>query len=126
MHKLVAPLRVPQSKSKDFLLNLNAYRNAHYMVLNKTKMEFKDVMREQIEKLPAMNKVRLTYVLFVSSNRRCDLTNMISVIDKYFEDALVELGKLPDDNFNYVPELVFRFGNVDPSNPRVEIYIEEL
>lgn len=126
MHKLVAPLRVPQSKTKDFLLNLNAYRNAHHMVLNKTKVEFKDVMREQIEKLPVMNKVRLTYVLFVGSNRRCDLTNMISVIDKYFEDALVELGKLPDDNFNYVPELVFRFGNVDPSNPRVEIYIEEL
>jgi hypothetical protein len=47
-------------------------------------------------------------------------------VDKFFADALVELGKLPDDNYLHVPEINFRMGAIDSSNPRVEIFIKEI
>ena len=48
---LISPLSVPQTKTKNFILNLNVYRNAHFHVLNKAKINYKAIMLEQIIKL---------------------------------------------------------------------------
>ena len=126
MHKLIAPLRVKKTKAKLFSLNLNAYRNEHHMNLNKAKVTFKQEMEEQIRTLPKFNKVRLTYVMYPATKHLTDVGNVCSIVDKFFADALVELGKIPDDNYLYVPELAFRFGSIDREKPRVEIFIEEI
>jgi hypothetical protein len=126
MHKLIAPLRVHKTKNKLFSLNLNTYRNEHHMTLNKAKANFKEEMKEQILKLPTFSKVKLTYVLYPATKHLTDVGNVCTVVDKFFADALVELRKLPDDNYLYVPELDFRFGSIDRENPRVEIFIEEI
>jgi hypothetical protein len=33
------------------------------------------------------------------------------------------LGKLPDDNYNYIPLTIYRFGSIDPVNARVDVEI---
>ncbi len=126
MHQLIAPLRVNKSKNKLFTLNLNTYRNENRFALDTAKVNFKHLMEEQIRKLPKFSKVRLTYVFYPGTKHLSDVGNACSIVDKFFADALVELGKLPDDNYLYVPELVFRFGSIDRENPRVEIFIEEI
>lgn len=126
MHKLISPLRVLKSKDKLFTLNLNIYRNENRFTLDKAKVNYKELMREQIEALPVFSKLRITYVYYPANKHLCDIGNICSVVDKFFADALVELGKLPDDNYLYVPELVFRFGSIDKTNPRVEIFLEEI
>lgn len=126
MYKLIAPLRVHKSKNKLFSLNLNAYRNENRFALDNAKVNFKKVMEEQISELPEFTKVHITYVFYPGTKHLSDIGNTCSIVDKFFADALVELGKLPDDNYLYIPELVFRFGAVDQKNPRVEIFIKEI
>ena len=122
---VVTPLSVAVSKTKSFSLNLNQYRNTHYQILNKAKHSFKECLASQIEALPNFEKVALHYIIFPKTKRRFDLANIGSVVDKFFSDALVELGKLPDDNYQYVQSVSFSFGEVS-INPRVEVHIHEL
>lgn len=82
-------------------------------------------MQPQIEPLPIMQGATIRYVLFVGTKRLCDVANVCSVVDKFFLDALVESGKLPDDNYQYVPKVTYEFGGYDKGNPRIEIIIEE-
>lgn len=53
--ELALPLRVAQSKKKDFILNLNNYRNAHYLVLTKAKTRYADLV---VALLPEWNRMR--------------------------------------------------------------------
>ena len=123
---IIAPLRVPRTKTKMFTLNMNVYRNTHYHVLNKTKIEYKKAIQEQLDLVSPMQKVKLTFTLYPKTKRLCDISNILSIHDKYFCDALVEAEKLTDDNYQYLTEIVYKFGNIDKDNPRVEIQIEPL
>lgn len=119
------PLAVKPSK-KWFYINLNNYRNLHPFLLNKAKIMYKDVIQRQVDLLPVFSKVKLTYTYYPRDNRKSDLGNVCSVHDKFFADAFVEAGKLPDDNQEYIPEISFRMGCVDKDHPRVEVLIEEI
>lgn len=124
--KLNLPIRVPVSKKSYFLINLNVYRNAHYQILNKAKQTFKEMVMNEIKQLPFFNSISLTYVLYPQTHRKQDVANVCSVVDKFFCDALTEAGKLTDDNYDYLKNIHYCFGSVDPSNPRVEVYIQNI
>lgn len=123
---ITAPVTIPISKNKSLALNLNVYRNAHFQSLNKAKVNFKEALREQIEPIKPMTRCTVRYVLFVGSRRLTDVANVCTVVDKFFMDAMVEFGKLPDDNYEHLPKVIYEFGGYDKANPRVEIYIEEI
>lgn len=125
MYRLTSPLQVFVGKKK-VILNLNQYRNLHYKVLNKAKIVYKFYMEHQIKKLPQLTPpLRITYTVFKGDRRNCDVGNICSVHQKFFEDALVECGKLTDDNHIVIPEVVYRWGGIDKLNPCVQIMIEE-
>ena len=121
---LDSPLSVQTARQTEFILNINNYRNTHYHTLNKAKINYKAVMAEQILKLPKMEKVWLHYTLYPKTKRRTDISNVLSIHDKFFCDALVEFGIIPDDNYHYIDQVIYEFGSVDPENPRVEIELE--
>jgi len=123
---VISPLRVVQSAKKDFILNLNNYRNTHYRSLNTTKINYKRVMEDQINELPKYDQVEVHYTVFPKSKRRFDIGNVASVHKKYFEDALVEFGKIDDDDYTHIVFNSESFGGVDKENPRVEIKITEV
>ena len=83
-------------------------------------------MQSQINKGPKFNKVACIYTVYPKDKRSFDLGNVCCVHEKFFEDALVELGKLPDDNRNHRPFVVYRYGGIDANNPRVEIEVIDL
>lgn len=126
MHIISLPLSVPLSSKSKFILNLNQYRNKHYLGLNKAKIAFKEAIGDSVALLPAMRRVNLTYTVYPKTQQAFDVSNVCSVMDKFFCDALVEFGKLPDDNYHHLAEINYRFGAVDKMNPRVEVAIEEL
>jgi hypothetical protein len=126
MVTLISPLSVAVSSNKNWILNLNNYRNTHFQTLNKTKVAYKNLMCSQIQSLPQYSRAFITYTLYPKTKRKCDVSNICSVHDKYFCDALSELGKIPDDNYDYVPYVFYTFGEIDKDNPRVEIQIKEL
>lgn len=121
-----SPLSVPISKNKKFILNLNNYRNAHHQKLNKSKKAYKEAVLPQLLGCPPFNKVKIHYTLYPKTRRRTDIGNVIAIHKKYFEDVLVECGKLPDDDYTHVIGSSESFGHVDKDNGRVEIAIERI
>ena len=122
--KLVLPLAVDQTKKgKLFRMNLNVYRNTHFQTLNKVKKTFQDSLQADLQNLPQFVQVTLHYVLYPRSLQELDVSNVLSIVDKFTCDALVEAGKLQDDCFKFVTKVTYEMGNIAPTNPRAELFI---
>jgi len=128
--KLILPLRVilPRKKvaDKKFSLNLNIYRNSAPFTINDAKKAYVGAVRETVagQKLLCRPPLRFSYVVFPHTRRRMDLGNVLSVVQKFTEDALVELGLLTDDSYDIISKVEYGFGCVDRDNPRVELTID--
>ena len=127
-YTIVSPIHVIiQNKNQDkYALNFNRVRNLHGFVYNKLKERYSEIMLPKVSELPSFNKVHISYTLYTGSSHKSDLMNWVSVVDKFFQDVLVKAGKLPDDNFEYVPTINATFKGIDKANPRLEITITEL
>jgi len=108
-------------------LNLNKYRNLHYQTLNGTKKQFKEDIKDQVEALPNLSElfgtIRIDYVCYLPNAVKRDIGNIVGVVDKYFCDAVVELGKLVDDNWEHIKASSWVYGGIDRDRPRLEATI---
>lgn len=123
VYKIISPLRVLKNSKDLWTLNLNIYRNTHYHTLNNAKINYKKAVKSQIDKLPKMGMVCIHYKVFPKTAKKFDLGNVVSVHKKFIEDALVELKKIPDDDYLTIVRSTESFGSIDKHNPRVEILI---
>ena len=120
------PLEVYYSKKKKFILNLNNYRNAHYRVLSISKRLYSENLVPRLKDFDRFTEpVSLTYTYYARSNRRLDISNPCSIIDKFTCDALVKAEILEDDSFKQIKEVVYKFGGVEKDNPRCELVISK-
>jgi len=129
--KIILPLSVTiprQTKAdKVFNLNLNIYRNSHHFTLNAAKTLWKDVVATSISKsekdFTTGNLLSFRYTIYPSSNRKFDVANVCSIIDKFTCDALVEFGVIPDDSYKVISQVIYKIGKTDKENPRCELEI---
>lgn len=117
---VICPLSVPISKKKKFILNINNYRNAQFFILAKSKREYLKAVRDQILNLPGWERVAVSFIVYPGTARRMDISNVLSIHDKYLMDAVCTLGKLPDDNHHHYCRCSYQFGEIDRDNPRVQ------
>jgi hypothetical protein len=118
------PLAVPISTHKQFSLNLNQYRNAHHHVLNKAKTVFHDIAKLKLKAVPKkIGQIHLSYTIFPKTRAKLDISNVCSIVDKFFSDALTSCGIIEDDNHQVVLSVCYKYGQVDPHNPRCVIVI---
>lgn len=128
-HRLdfVSPLFVdiPRKTKKDrrIYLNLNVYRNLYYIVSNQAKQIYLDQIRGQMEGIKFESPIEISFTLFKKSARKTDRSNVLSIVEKFFCDALVKCGCLPDDNDDYIKATHYYSGGIDRKNPRVEICV---
>lgn len=123
MWTISLPLSVAVSKKKQFILNLNRYRNAHFQVLAKAKVEFERVVKPLLKNVPKLDKCYLEYVHYPGKGVLPDTNNVCSIVDKFFADTLVNCGILKDDSPNYREDTRFRYGGRDVQRPRVDVII---
>jgi len=127
--KIISPLAVylPRKTKADrkIILNLNVYRNLHYIVNNQAKQIYCEQMQEQLEGLK-FNKISLVFKLFKGSKRLVDRANIYSIQEKFFSDALVYWGVILDDNDEYTKQSIYLPVEYDKLNPCVEISIKEV
>lgn len=119
--KLELPI-VIQTKITRYYLNLNQYRNWHYQTNNKIKRTFKDQIEPQLD-FKIKGKCKIEYNYYAPDKRKRDLMNIISVVDKYFQDALVERGCIEADDTSIVVEIKGTYNGIDKQNPRVQATI---
>ncbi len=63
-------------------------------------------------KLPVDKPLWFVYTLYPGSKRRMDLANVLSAVQKFTDDALVDMGVLVDDDYKHVRAVDYRFGAV--------------
>lgn len=113
-----------KSGKKNISLSLNWYRNAHYMQSNNMKKKFKSIIAPQFSNInPVNGQISIKFIYYAARNNSPDLDNFTSVVKKFFQDALVELGIIPEDNVNYIISTSEFYGGIDKENPRVEAFI---
>ena len=111
---------------KKIWMNLNKVFGMHHQQRNQVKKRYDMECRKALQECPLFKKCRITYTVFKPTKRRYDVMNVVAVVDKFLQDTLVGMGRLPDDNYDIVPEVVGKHGGIDKQNPRVEVTIEEL
>ena len=124
--RFTVPIRIPHGK-KMYSLNLNGYRNWHYVVSAKLKANFKEAVKSSIQAAKTdcgITPASITYTLYLGTKRRSDVGNWCSVIQKFTEDCLVDQGVLVDDDYSNVRECRYVFGGIDPKDPRCEVEIK--
>lgn len=126
MDKYTAPLYVVKGvkKPKNVYFNLNNYRNWNHFLSNDLKIQYKELLKEQLKRKKYIHPIKLTFILWKKSNRKIDRANPLSIHEKFFCDALQEYGCIPDDNDEYITQTTYKTGGLDRENPRVEIIIE--
>jgi hypothetical protein len=128
--KLQLPITItlPRKTKEDKVchLNLNNYPHWHFQTYQQLKKSFKEcvvtMMPSDRQEL-APGPYRFTYTLYKGDGRAVDIPNVLTVIGKFTEDALVELGVISGDNHKVIQEVVYRWGGVDKTNPRAELEI---
>lgn len=123
------PICIRQSKKKIFHFSLNNYTQVSKCPPLRAKLK-----RDYQEKIGILlnmihnyeTPVKITYTFFFKDKRRRDVNNIGAVTAKFFEDALVDAGKIEDDDYTHIPESTFRFGGIDKENPRADIFIERI
>jgi len=119
------PLYVFVSKVRKKWLTLNSYRNWHYKVSNNCKKKFKDDVKHLLD-FRLEGKIKIDYEYYAPDKRKRDLMNVISVIDKFFQDAMVEGGCIEADDVSIVIEVNSKFMGIDRENPRLVTKISNI
>lgn len=119
------PLKVKLGK-QDYIVNLNQYRNWHYHVMNGVKKRYQEIAAIPICKLPKFDEIRLEFKLFKGSKRKTDRSNVLSIHEKFFCDALTKCQIIEDDSDEYIHSTTYLPTELDRVNPRVEITLYEV
>ena len=121
---VVLPMKT--KKDKKISINLNTYRNLHFLVESKAKKLFKEIMRKQLEGIEIQTPVEVSYKVYKASNRRLDKMNVISITSKYLMDAITEFGCWEDDDDTNIKKEILLPTEVDKNYPRVVVEIKSI
>lgn len=107
IYELPTQIMLPRKTKDDLKVYLNhnvavRWKSFHYNNIKKAFKPIKDA------KMPACEKIRISYMLHKKFNRRFDTMNVIAIVDKFFLDWLVKDGRLPDDDHENVS-----YGSID-------------
>lgn len=121
------PLYIEIGKKKKHI-NLNNYRNWHYQINNKIKKEYKSIVNRKLQNYinKKYQKIELEFIMIRGDRRKVDRSNVLSIHEKFFCDAIVELGIIPDDNDKHIEKTIYMTGEVCKIKPRIEIVINVL
>lgn len=128
-YKLVSPTKVvlPRKRKKDMViyLNLNIYRNLHFILNNDAKKEYKRLMIDQVSQLPKMKKIALVFVLHKSTLGVKDRHNVCCIVQKFFCDVLTDdiIKIIPDDDDKYIEYERYVSAEQLSKSDFVEIYV---
>lgn len=127
IENLPLEIYIPRKRVKDrkFILNLNTYRNADRFFLGDCKNIYTDLVLDKVRgmSLSLPPPYTFKYIYYKGDNRKVDISNPLSIIDKFTCDALVKAGLMEDDNFSILTDVIYSFGGVEKCNGRVDLEI---
>lgn len=118
-----------QLKGMNELLNGRYYDKRTRSYHNKVKSDNDAICIQAIRFSRGLRHVRITKPIIIdyriyAKDKRHDRMNLLSAIDKSFEDALQKTRVIQNDGWDDVLNTTHSFG-IDIKNPRIEITITE-
>ena len=121
--RLSLPVYYQKTRSKKILVSLNWYRNSHYQELNKVKKYYNHLIAYALKPCKhTFDKYTINYTYFYK-NISSDALNVISVIDKFLQDALQDAGVIKNDNVKFYMGGIIMPSVYDKDNPRLDIQV---
>lgn len=130
--ELTLPISVllPRKTKADvkYPLNLNRYRNTHHMTLNEAKETFHGIVKAKLAGINTSIQLAAPVAVLITiyPAKKCDLANVVAVVEKFFADSIVECQVITDDNCEVITQGGYKFGGYDRANPRAVVRIEEI
>ena len=136
-YRLTLPIYQNNSKGNKFLLSMNWYNTTNNFVIDPFKKLYHRLVAEQLKNIEIEKlKQYKTHCKLYIDKTNCDMMNVVSVIDKFFQDGLVEFGLIEDDNvtiykkFSAECEVLeskkVKRKKVVEGIPRIEIIVDEI
>lgn len=130
MYKITMPVvfKIWVKKPKNISISLNRYRNAHHFTSNNIKKRYKDLVKTKLApywKIKLVLPISLVFKYYNGTHRRSDLEWFCAIQNKFFQDALVELGYIEDDNYDFITDIRYIYWWYDKWKAKVEIEIKE-
>lgn len=119
---VVLPIWIFSGKNR-YYLNMNQYHNWYYVLRGKIKKKFQEQVKDSLG-FSFSGEIEIYYQYFAPDKRKRDLMNVISVADKFFQDAMSENGCIEDDNTRIVKKVTCKYMGIDRENPRIEATIK--
>ena len=110
------------SGKKKIQLNLNQYRNWHHYVNSNVKRNYSLAIQHMLH-FKFDGEVSIHYDYYAPDKRVRDLMNVVSVVDKFFQDAMVVRGCILADDTSIVKNLSASYMGVEKGNSRIEATI---
>ena len=122
--KMTVPTSVilsgPRKGDVKYQLNYNALRNINRFTLGDLKNQFYEDFVPSITKAKTHydwqrikgKQVRLIYTITAANQRKFDIANILSVVDKFACDCLVKEDIISEDNWQFLTSVVYEFGGV--------------
>lgn len=107
------------------LYSLNQFRNEHYHVLNKIKIEWSNIIHLSCiaNGINPIDKCKIRFTFIFKDKKRRDIDNYCATV-KMVMDGLVDAGRLKDDSIEFVKSIEMT-SRVDRKEG-IEIEIEEI
>jgi len=112
-------LKNKRRKTPDkYQLNMNVYTSSHGLLIARAKKAFNLSLclrldfQHMAQYFQGKEKFKVTYTITAENKRKFDIANILAVVDKFTCDVLQNAGVIPDDSFNNLKEVVFRFGGI--------------
>lgn len=120
---ILSVFQVPMSmdtgvrKKKTMWLNSNNLHVLHHQAYNTAKRKFKILVAKELEvrDIKYTDNYIVEYLIFLPDKLKRDIANVGSVLQKFTDDAYVELGFAKDDNYHYLQKSTYKFGGYDPN-----------
>jgi hypothetical protein len=127
--KMPILVELGKKKKRKYYLNLNLLRNRVAHLNNNVKREYARIAHGVLPPPPdkPWEKFELEYKLFLPNKLKRDISNVLSIVDKNFCDALITHGWVEDDNYQHLQKVVYLYGGQDDSkNGYVEITVRRV
>ena len=113
------------SGKKKLYLNLNQYRNWHHSVSSNVKRNYYYSIQDKLD-FQFSGEVSIHYKYYAPDKRVRDLMNVVSVVDKFFQDSMVMCGCILADDTSIVKNITAKYMGIDKGNSRIEVTIKSV
>tara|TARA_R100000081_G_scaffold47754_1_gene22751 strand:+ start:20 stop:403 length:384 start_codon:yes stop_codon:yes gene_type:complete len=121
---ITLPTHSFSGKTKHYL-NLNQYRNWHYGVSSSIKRNYKKTISDRLN-FKFDGQVEIKYRYYAPDKRVRDLMNVVSVVDKFFQDAMVDKGCIIADDTSIVKKITVDYMGIDKADSRIEVTVKAI